>query len=82
MKLSTDGMVTGTYKAGDGPVSVSFSKGVVYVVNNGGDSVTKLNAADGASLGSISVGRGPIGIAVSGSNVWVTNSGGNTVTKR
>ena len=54
----------------------------VYVVNNGGDSVTKLSATDGTNLGSISVGRSPIGIAVSGSNVWVTNSGSNTVTKR
>jgi DNA-binding beta-propeller fold protein YncE len=54
----------------------------VYVVNNGGDSVTKLSAADGSNLGSIATGRGPIGVAVAGSNVWVTNSGGNSVTKR
>jgi len=74
--------VSGTFKTGDGPVSTVFSKGVIYVVNNGGDTVTKLNATDGTSLGSISVGRSPIGVAVFGSNVWVTNSGGNTVTKR
>jgi YVTN family beta-propeller protein len=82
MKLTTGGVVTGTFKAGDGPVSAVFSEGVVYVVNNGGDSVTKLNASDGANLGSISVGRSPIGVAVSGSSVWVTNSGSNSVSKR
>ena len=82
IKLSADGVVIGTYKTGDGPVSAVFSAGVVYVVNNGGDSVTKLNASDGANLGSLSVGRSPIGVAVSGSNVWVANSGSNTVSKR
>lgn len=46
MKLSIDGMLTGTYKVGDGPLSAVFSDGVVYVVNNGGDSVTKLSALD------------------------------------
>jgi DNA-binding beta-propeller fold protein YncE len=74
--------VTGTYKSGDGPVSAVFNQGIVYIVNNGGDSVTKLNASDGANLGSLAVGRGPVGIAVSGASVWVTNSGSNTVTKR
>jgi hypothetical protein len=75
-------MVAGTYKTGDGPLSAVFSQGTVYVVNNGGDTVTKLNAGDGTNLGSLSVGRGPIGLAVSGSTLWITNSGGNTVTKR
>ena len=82
MKLSTDGMLASTYKTGDGPVSAVFSQGVVYIVNNGGDSVTKLSASDGANLGTLAVGRGPIGVAVSGTNVWVTNSGGNSVSKR
>jgi DNA-binding beta-propeller fold protein YncE len=75
-------MLAGTYKVGDGPLSAVFSEGVIYVVNNGGDSITKLSALDGTNLGSISVGRGPVGLAVSGKNVWVTNSGGNSVTKR
>jgi DNA-binding beta-propeller fold protein YncE len=80
--LTVEGVVSATYKTGDGPVSAVFSKGIVYVVNNGGDSVTRLNAMDGANLGSLSVGRGPIGVAISGSTVWVTNSGSNTVTRR
>jgi YVTN family beta-propeller protein len=82
MRLTATGALSGTYKAGDGPLAAVCSDGVVYVVNNGGDSVTKLNATDGTNLGSITVGRSPIGIAISGSNVWVTNSGSNTVTKR
>jgi hypothetical protein len=36
MKLSAGGMVTGTYKTGDGPLAAVCSEGVVYVVNNGG----------------------------------------------
>lgn len=66
----------GTYKVGDGPLSAVFSEGVIYVVNNGGDSVTKLNALDGTSLGSISVGRGPVGLAVSGKKCLGNELGG------
>jgi DNA-binding beta-propeller fold protein YncE len=82
MKLSADGTVAGTFKVGDGPLSAAYAGGLVYVVNNGGNSVSMLRAGDGASAGTFAVERSPVGLAVTGSVVWVTNSGSGSVSKR
>jgi collagen type VII alpha len=70
-----------TYSVGANPYGVAFDGISVWVVNGGGNSVTKLRAATGTVVGTYSVGSGPYGIAFDGANIWVGNSFGNTVTE-
>ncbi|MFP5264842.1 MAG: hypothetical protein ACLGJB_23380 [Blastocatellia bacterium] len=51
------------------------------MVNNGGDSVTKLRASDGVILGTFQVGRSPIRVAAARANICVANFGGDGVAK-
>ena len=63
------------------PVGVAFDGESIWVVNQVGNSVTKLRASDGTVLGTFSVGSQPEFVAFDGANVWVANTGGATVTK-
>ena len=76
------------YNTGASPIGVAFdsSTNSVWVVNSGGNTVTKLTAATGALVGTYTVGNAPRDVAFDSStnSVWVTNTGGgsgNTVTK-
>ncbi len=72
----------GTYDVGDKPMGIKTDyAGNIWVVNNGSNSVTKLNP-DGKVIGTYAVGKKPFGIAIDVSgNVWVANNGGYDVTK-
>ena len=74
--------VVGTYEVGNKPMGIKTDyAGNIWVVNNGSNSVTKLNP-DGKVIGTYAVGKKPLGIAIDVSgNVWVTNNGSNSVTK-
>jgi len=70
-----------SFPAGPFPFGMAFDGANVWVANNQGNTVTKLQACDGAQLGTYPVGQVPEGVAFDGANVWVANFGGNTVTK-
>ena len=81
-KLSADGAVLGTFSVGNSPTDVACdtARGVVWVSNNGDDSVTQLDSVSGDVLGTFPVGQAPRGLAVNAQgHVLVTNSGDNTV---
>jgi YVTN family beta-propeller protein len=77
--------------ASTGPLPVPMASGPAptypvppltgYVVNNGSDSVSVVDAADGSILGTIAVGSGPTGVAINpnGSTIYVTDTDSNAV---
>jgi YVTN family beta-propeller protein len=52
----------------------------VWVTNEGGDTVSEIDASTGTVVNTIRVGSGPIGVSSDGSDVWVGNENGDTVT--
>jgi YVTN family beta-propeller protein len=82
MKLSADGNVDRHLQSRRWSTLGRLQRGRVYVVNNGGDSVTKLSAMMERTWARSPSGAARSGLRSSGSNLWVTNSGGNSVTKR
>ena len=78
------------YKGGsygfNGPFGVAFDGSHIWVTNQGGNSVTEINASDG-DLRADALRRPPTastcrsGVAFDGSDIWVTNQGGNSVTE-
>src|ERR1700730_1293680 len=73
--------VTTTLSGLNSPVGVVFDGESIWVVNQLGNSVTKLRASDGTSLGTFSVGSEPEFVAFDGANIWVATTGAATVTK-
>ena len=51
------------------------------MANDGGDSVTELNASDGSLVGTYPVGSDPGAITFDGTHIWVANQIDNTVTE-
>ena len=78
----TDGSVMGTYNVGVGPYGAAVDVyGNVWVVNQGTNTVTKLNSS-GGTIGTYAVGSTPQFVAADASgNVWVTNFYGHIITK-
>jgi YVTN family beta-propeller protein len=67
------------------PTALAFDGQHIWVVNNGGLSVTELNASDGTFVRNLSGGsynfNAPHSIAFDGQHVWVANEGNDTVTE-
>jgi outer membrane protein assembly factor BamB len=77
-------VISGSKYEFDGPDSIAYFGGTIWISDLDGDTITKLNATNGAL---IDVVHGfkynlkePSGIAISGGNVWVTDSGSNHLT--
>ncbi len=51
------------------------------MANQGGNTVTELDASTGSVVGTIGVGNLPFGVSSDGTHVWVTNGNDNTVTE-
>jgi len=64
-------------------VAVSPDGSSVWVTNNGGTTVSRINTATNLVTDTITVGSDPYNVAVSpdGSSVWVTNNGDGTVSR-
>jgi hypothetical protein len=66
------------------PFGVAFDGSHLWITNNGGISVTEINAADASLVRVLTAGSyqfsDPAGIAFDGSHLWITNNAGNTVT--
>ena len=60
---------------------VSTASGVAYVSNNGGNTVTVINADTNTVIGAVTVGVAPAGMAATpdGSLLYVANSGSDSV---
>jgi serine/threonine-protein kinase len=55
---------------------------LLWVVNEGGNSVSRIDPKAGKVVGSpIRVGKTPVGIAAGAGSVWVTNNASDTVTR-
>ena len=80
-KLSLSGSILGTFAVGTHPYGVAFDGANMWVVNNGDNTVTKLQASNGKVLGTFAVGAGPAGTAFDGAHIWVANSITDTVSK-
>jgi len=77
-----DAIQTGqTFATGDRPHDMAFDGASIWIANEGGNTVTRLQANDGKLLGTYAAGTQPHGVAFDGANVWVTNMGSNKVTK-
>lgn len=76
------GQVGGEIAVGPAPVSVAFDGVQMWVVNNGGSTVTKLQENGGALVGTSSVGTHQFGVAFDGTHIWTANESSNTVSKR
>lgn len=63
------------------PIALCFDGTFVWVSNNNGTVVSKINAATNAVVANITVGNSPYGICYDGAFVWVANAGDNTVSK-
>lgn len=61
---------------GDSPTDVSVSGEVVWVVNSGAGSVSRIDARSGKVIATVAVPPRPNRIAVDGDSVWVTFLGG------
>jgi len=62
-------------------VGIAVGAGAVWVTNQLGDSVSRIDPATNRVVETITVGRGPVGIAVGLGAVWVANSLDGTVSR-
>ena len=60
-----------TIPVGDGPTSVAFGAGAVWVTNTAAGTVSRIDPATNEVVGTVAVGNAPTGIAVAGGLVWV-----------
>ena len=60
--------IVGTFAVGASPCALAHDGANIWVVNQGGNSVTKLRSSDGTKLATIAVGYSPVAIAYDGSN--------------
>ena len=67
--------VVNTIGVGSSPVGVSSDGTHVWVSNEGGGTVTELDASTGAVVQTIGVGSAPDGVSSDGTHVWVANYG-------
>ncbi|MEI8148612.1 MAG: NHL repeat-containing protein [Actinomycetes bacterium] len=67
------------------PHGVAYDGAHLWITNEGGDSVTEVNASDGSWVRTLSGGNYgfnlPTDIVFDGSHLWIANSAGNTVTE-
>jgi YVTN family beta-propeller protein len=75
--------VSATGYAGNGPSGIAVGEDAVWVANEKGNNVTKLDprTANPASAAPIAVGGGPSGIAVGGGAVWTADRFSDQVTR-
>jgi hypothetical protein len=70
-----------TFAVGSHPYGMAFDGSNIWVVNNFGNTVTKLRVSDVTNMGTFAVGSRPGGAAFDGANIWVVNSQSSSVTK-
>jgi hypothetical protein len=71
-----------SFGVGSAPVGIAFDGANIWVVNNLGNTVTKIRARDGIVLGTFRAGNFPREVIFDGANVWISNANNNnTVTK-
>ena len=75
------GGASGTHPVGMLPVAMAFDGTNIWVANNAGNTVQKINPATGAVLKQFPVGAGPSAVAFDGTSIWVANAGSNNVQK-
>lgn len=73
--------ITATITVGINPWGIEFDSERVWVVNQGSDTVTAINASDGSIVATVSVGDSPREILFDGQSVWVLNETDETVTQ-
>jgi serine/threonine-protein kinase len=67
---------------GDAPEGLSLGKQLVWVANQGSDSISRIDRGSATTVGApIGVGGRPIGVFVGAKTVWVTNNDDGTVTR-
>jgi hypothetical protein len=79
-KLRPNGVVVGTFAAGDGPFGAAFDGASIWVSNFFSGNVMRF-AIDGTVQASYLTGDGASGVLFDGSNIWVANHGENNITK-
>ncbi len=82
---ATGSVLTGGNYGFNYPHGVAYDGTHLWITNEGGDSVTEVNASDGAWVQTLSGGNYgfnlPTDITFDGSHLWVTNAGSSTVTE-
>ena len=66
---------------GDSPADVAVGEGAVWVANEGGETVTRIDPSTRTAGQPIQVGEDPRALAVGAGSVWVANFGDGTVTR-
>jgi hypothetical protein len=75
VRLKKDGSNAGNFQVGSKPLGIAFDGASIWVANNEGGSVVKLDAKTGATLGTFNLcGCALYGVAFDGRDVWVTGS--------
>jgi streptogramin lyase len=79
---ATTGVVVGSpIPVGSQASAIAIGAGSVWVVNDGGASVSRINESTAAPVGApIKTGPLPSAITVGDGTVWVANGGNNTIT--
>ena len=73
--------VVNTIPVGSDPYGVSSDGTHVWVTNNGGGTVSEIDASTGTVVKTITVGSGPWGVSSVGGHVWVANVYSDTVSE-
>jgi len=82
---ASDAVHLGAFPVGPAPVAVAYDGvGAIFVVNDAGNSVSKLRTSDGSCFFNpctLAVGSFPSGIVFDGQYMWITNTGDGTLTR-
>jgi DNA-binding SARP family transcriptional activator/DNA-binding beta-propeller fold protein YncE len=79
--LEPSGRVVNALPAGASPMAVTFGGGSLWVVNQGDNTVLRINPDTSAVLQRWEVGDSPSSIVSTETDVWVANAGDATVTR-
>lgn len=66
---------------GASPVNLAFGAGSVWVSNNGGGTVSRIDPAAGRVVATVDVGGAPAAVASGGGSVWVGNFGNSLLAR-
>jgi hypothetical protein len=81
-RFSSAGAVLSKTAVGDGPAGVISYNGMLAVISNGANSITRLSLTDGSVISKDLVDRSPLIGAATPSALWVACTGNGTIAKR
>lgn len=81
-RFSSAGAVLSRTPVGDGAAGVIAYSGVLAVISNGANSVTRLSISDGTFISKDLVDRAPLIGTSNGSSLWIACTGNGTIARR